>query len=217
MTALERRLRIARDLEGTVERRTFQAQVELRSFGDAGYDTAELRFTGHAAVFNVSYPIADFQETIAPGSFKRTLAELPDVVLNINHGLGGQLPLARTKSGTLTLIEDAKGLKVDARLDPTDGDVQNLAVKMKRGDVDAMSFAFRATAQTWSDDKSERLIREVMINRADVSIVGMGANPAATGSLRSLSRPSREFVSYLEIAKAKRARLNGWGSGGRLG
>jgi hypothetical protein len=46
--------------------------------------------------------------------------------------------LARTKSGTLRLAEDERGLRIDATLDPTDPDVQRLIPKMKRGDMSQM-------------------------------------------------------------------------------
>ena len=177
--ALERRARQAKERDGMVERRAFSS-FEVRDTSDG-----HVRFSGYASTTEVPYEIADFTERIARGAFKRTLGEEPDVRLNVNHGVGGQLPLARTKSGTLTLSEDARGLKVDADLDPDDPDVRSLLPKMKRGDVDEMSFAFRATNQDWSDDYSERLIREVSIHRGDVSIVTTGANPDTTAVIRS--------------------------------
>jgi HK97 family phage prohead protease len=140
-------------------------------------------------VFDADYVVHDafgeFTERIAPGAFSQTLSQTPDVILNVNHGAGGGLPLARTKSGTLSLVQDSVGLRVEARLDRNDPDVQSLLPKMRRGDVDEMSFAFRVTAQSWSDNYAERSIEAVNLHRGDVSIVSFGANPATMAMVRS--------------------------------
>jgi HK97 family phage prohead protease len=171
--------RKAQELQGTLERRQFATPMELRDNGDA------FQLSGYASTFE-PYKVGDFRETIAPGAFKRTLGEDPDVVLLVNHGKGaGGMPLARTKSGTLTLTEDHTGLRVEASLDPDDPDVRALAPKMRRGDLDSMSFAFRATAQTWNENRTERLIRGVSLHQGDVSVVTMPANPSTNVLLRS--------------------------------
>lgn len=176
---VERRRVRAGELDGAREVRHFEAQnVEIRELSDGTY-----RFSGYASVTEHPYEVADFTETIARGAFKRTLGEDPDVVLLVNHGEGGGLPLARTKSGTMTLMEDARGLRVDADLNPQDPDVRSLVPKMQRGDVDQMSFAFRATDQEWNKDYTQRTIRSVALHRGDVSIVTMGANPATSSTL----------------------------------
>lgn len=175
---LEKRKAMAARIEDTVERRDFTAtDMEVRETSDGG-----LRFSGYASTTETPYEVADFEETIARGAFKRTLGEDPDVVLLINHE---GLPLARTRSGTLTLSEDSRGLRVDADLDPSDPDVQSLLPKMKRQDLTEMSFAFRATKQTWDKDYTKRTILETSIHRGDVSMVTHGANTTTTGSVRS--------------------------------
>jgi hypothetical protein len=83
----------------------------------------------------------------------------------------------------MTLTEDARGLRVDADLNPSDPDVRALVPKMQRGDVDEMSFAFRVTDQEWSEDYSQRTIRSVVLHKGDVSIVTYGANDASTGAI----------------------------------
>jgi len=156
--------------------------VEVREDADGGV----LRFSGYATVFEAAYEVHDvfgaYQERIAPTAFNRTLHEDPDVVLVVNHE---GLPLARTKSGTLRLSTDSVGLRVDAELDPQDPDVRALLPKMRRGDVDEMSFAFRVNDQVWNSDYSDRLITEVNLHRGDVSIVTFGANPHTLAALRA--------------------------------
>ena len=191
-------------LQGTVERRTFDANLETRDLGDGA---TGFHLTGYATVFSTPYNVGGengFMETIAPGALKRSLAENPDVQLLQNHE---GMPLARTKSGTLTLVADAHGLKVDAELDPSDPDVQALAPKLRRGDVDSMSIAFRATGQKWSADRTERTITEMSIHRADVSVVSRPASESTSVALRHAGGSKKVVVrSYLEQAKAARAK-----------
>lgn len=171
---------------------------EVRQWGVSDIEVREqpdkdtVTFTGYATVFNADYSVYDnfgeFTERIAPGAFSRTLNENPDVILNVNHGMGGTgLPLARTKSGTLKLTQDKVGLRVQAELDRSDPDVQAILPKMRRGDLDEMSFAFRVPAggSQWSEDYSDRTITEVNLSRGDVSIVSFGANPTTVAALRA--------------------------------
>ena len=71
-----------------------------------------------------------------------------------------------------------------------------LVPKLERGDSHECSFAFRASAQSWSSDKTKREIRELSLHRGDVSIVSRAANPAATAALRSedLNMEQREAI-----------------------
>lgn len=177
MTAAER-------LAGTTERRSVAfKEFEVRESGGS------LHFEGYATVFNSAYDIyggpdmGGWSERVLPSAFRKTLQENPDVQLLINHG---GMPLARTKSGTLSLSTDRTGLLTRADLDLRDPDVQALRVKMDRGDLDQMSFAFRTIQDRWNDDETERDLVELSLDRGDVSIVNYGANPATSASLRGL-------------------------------
>ena len=117
------------------------------------------------------------------------------------------MPLARTKSGTLTLTEDARGLLVNARLDSTDPDVLALVPKLRRGDVDSMSLAFRATSREWSKDRTERTITAMSLHRGDVSVVSQPANEFTSVSVRRRGAKKAVVGSYLATVKARRARL----------
>ncbi len=140
----------------------------------------ELR--GHAAVFDTPYMVGGrFEERIAKGAFRASLAAGADVSLLVNHE---GLPLARTSSGTLELREDSEGLFFEAELDASDPDVMKIAPKLKRGDLSECSFAFKATDQIWNKAKTERTVRACSVDRGDVSIVTTGANRAATATLR---------------------------------
>lgn len=162
----------------TFETRTVEAQFEMR--GEDSAPTLE----GYAATFNQEYDLGPFRERIDPAAFTRTLSMTPDVRLLIDHK--GQ-PLARTKSGTLQLSTDSQGLHARATLDPADPDVQRLLPKMRRGDLDQMSFAFRVPSggDTWEDDYTLRTIREANLAGGDVSVVTYPANENTTVSVRA--------------------------------
>lgn len=158
-----------------IERRTYTVRnVEARS------EDGAMRLSGYAAVFNEPSLPLPFREYIAPGAFRKTLQETPDVRLLINHE---GLPLARTKNGTMTLTEDEIGLRFDAVLADT-SESRDLWTLVQRGDVDQMSFAFRVIRQKWSDDRSERTLTEVSLADGDVSVVTYPAYPATTVEAR---------------------------------
>jgi HK97 family phage prohead protease len=184
-----------------IERRTFTVRdVEARQAEDG---TMTLR--GYAAVFNEASVPLPFIETIAPGAFRKTLSETPDVRLLINHE---GLPLARTKNGTLTLTEDDRGLYMDAIIaDTTEG--RDLYKLVERGDVDQMSFAFRVIRQKYNDDRSQRTLTEVSLQDGDVSIVTYPAYPTTSVEAREALRTAIEAIKEgREITDESLAVLN---------
>lgn len=143
-------------------------------------DDKPLTFRGYAAVFNSPSEPLPFIETIAPGAFKRSLNSGREVRMFINHN--SDQVLASTRSGTLTLAEDERGLYVEAELPPTTYG-RDLAVLMQRGDVHSMSFGFSVPngGDSWSDDGSSRELREVILHEVSV-VTGFPAYPATTGA-----------------------------------
>lgn len=163
---------------------------ESRTFGSTGL---ELRFddgkapilSGYALVYENRYDIGGgperggFTETIARGAAAKSAKEA-DVRLLINHT---GLPLARTRSGTLTLESDDIGLRINAELDPANPSVVELRSTMARGDADEMSFAFRSINDQWDASYEVRTIKELALY--DVSVVTYPANPATVAQMRS--------------------------------
>jgi HK97 family phage prohead protease len=163
-----------------IERRTFTVRdVEARQAEDG-----TMRLSGYAAVFNESSVPLPFKESIAPGAFRKTLMETPDVRLLINHE---GLPLARTKNGTMTLTEDERGLLFNAEIADTQ-EGRDIYKLVQRGDVDQMSFAFRVIRQKWSEDRSRRVLTEVSLSDGDVSVVTYPAYPTTTVEAREALR-----------------------------
>ena len=173
------------------EERQFTAEVELRD-GVAG--AAGLNLTGYASMTGVPYEVNDmfgsYTETVERGAFKKALSEKQDVRLLVNHD---GVPIARTKSGTLNLSEDERGLRVDAPdLDGGSPLVQTVRSAMQRGDLDQMSFGFQAVRQEWSEDYSQRSIREVKL--FDVSVVTYPAAPTTEAAMRDGDEPPETAI-----------------------
>jgi HK97 family phage prohead protease len=163
--------------------------VEIRK------DAEGIRVEGYAAVFGQETNIGGmFREKIERGAFSEAIGR-DDVVFLINHE---GLPLARTRSGTLKLTEDDHGLRMETMLDPDDPDVKSIAGKMKRGDLDKMSFAFFPEVQEWdeSGDLPLRTIRKASL--FDVSVVTTPAYDGTEIALRSLqaSRSVRSTIPH---------------------
>ena len=166
----------ARSKMKKTERRTFTVRnIETRQAEDG-----TMRMAGYAAVFNEPSVPLPFIEKIAPGAFRKTLSETPDVRLLVNHE---GLPMARTKNGTMRLYEDDRGLYFEAELANTQ-EARDLYTLVARGDVDQMSFAFRVIRQKWNDDRTERSLTEVSLADGDVSIVTYPAYPATSVEAR---------------------------------
>lgn len=169
-----------------IERRTFTIKnVEARQAEDG-----TMRLSGYAAVFNDDSVPLPFIERIAPGAFRKTLTETPDVRLLINHE---GLPLARTKNGTLRLKEDEAGLYMDADLPDTQA-ARDLYTLVERGDVDQMSFAFRVIRQKWNEGRTERTLTELSLADGDVSVVTYPAYPTTTVEAREHIAAARQAI-----------------------
>ena len=113
----------------------------------------------------------------------------------------------RARSGTLKLSEDGHGLRVESVLDAEDPDVQALAPKMRRGDVDKMSFAFRAVRQQWDETQDPPLRTVLEVELYDVSIVTTPAYDGTEIGLRSLEEHRRDRKDRNRTAAATRIRM----------
>lgn len=186
--------------------------VELRAKAD-GTGGTRLLFTGYASVVEAPYLMCDwagdYTEVVRSGAFRKTLSESPDVVFCLNHDWTAA-PMARTTAGTHRLAEDSTGLAVEADIDPGRADVYAVQSCMEAGELNAMSFAFYVTRQTWSPDYDQRDIIEVDIDGGDTSIVTHPANPTTTGTtaLRAAAGRAlaRSRVPSLIVARAREER-----------
>lgn len=133
-----------------------------------------------------------------PGAFSRALAAKPDVRGRYNH----EQILARSKSGTLRLSEDARGLRYEIDIGNTSTG-RDVAESIRRGDVDGSSFCFRvmgSDGETWrkSTGASAMPVRELRcLELLDVGPVDSPAYPGTEGQigLRSLPEASRKAAA----------------------
>ena len=157
------------------EKRTIAySNLEVRAEGDGN------TLIGYAAIFDSPSEPMPFTEFVKRGAFSKTLNDGAYVRLLIDHE---GVPLARSKSGTLSLEEYDRGLRVEADLDPTNPDAARIISAIKRGDLNQMSFAFRTIKDNWSDDRSVRELKEVQL--FDVSVVTFPAYEETVAELRN--------------------------------
>jgi uncharacterized protein len=129
---------------------------------------------GYAATFGTEARIGALRETIRPGAFKGSLKGR-DVVALVDHD-NAKL-LARTRSGSLRLQEDDKGLSFELDLPDTQAGRDVLALA-ERGDLGGMSFGFTVPAGGEIREGNRRELREVVLH--EISVVS--AWPAYDGT-----------------------------------
>ena len=148
----------------------FPDGIELRAVAELR--TAGRRLEGYAATFNTPARIGNaFTETVRPGAFRSTLLNPEaDVLALVDHDPGRLL--ARTKSGTLRLTEDARGLAFSLDVPETTLGRDVLALA-QRNDIGGMSFGFRPLDEAWPA-RDQRELRSVQL--VEISVVH--AHPA---------------------------------------
>lgn len=169
-----------------VEFRTVSlGQIEVRSADEAA--GLPMTFRGYAAVFGSPSEPLPFTETIRAGAFRRSLNSGREVRMFVNHNT--DMVLGSTRSGTLMLVEDERGLKVEGDL-PDTSYGRDLSVLMQRGDVHSMSFGFSIPkgGDSWSDDGQTRELREVILHEVSI-VTGFPAYEATDASVRTADEP----------------------------
>src|SRR3990167_8151350 len=157
------------------------ADYEIRSVGDASP-----RFVGYAAVFNADSEPLPFVETIQPGAFARSLKSDRDHTFVMDHDDTRLLASRRAK--TLTIVEDARGLLVEADL-PNTSYARDLVELHTHGEARSMSFTFRPTkgGEMWSVDMKRRTLTDVKLGHVAVLTGLPPAYRQTTASIRSLA------------------------------
>ena len=142
---------------------------------------------GYAAVFNSPTMIDSwegrFEERIAPGAFKKTLAERKPV-MQWDHGhdvATGSVPIAAIDK----IAEDKHGLFVSARMFDN-ARVEPIRQAIASGAVDGMSFRFRVVREAWdtSGDIEVRTIQELEL--FELGPVAFPAYESTSVGVRSL-------------------------------
>ena len=175
---------------GDMERRAF---TEVR--------TAGRRIEGYAATFGAEANLGTFTETIAPGAFREALAG--DVLAMLDHDPGKVL--GRTRSGTLRLSEDSRGLAFSLDLPDTQAGRDVLALA-DRGDLGGMSFGFTVPdgGESWAGER--RTLQRVQLHEISV-VSAWPAYPDTEIALRAMSglidrERRRRALILAEVARA---------------
>lgn len=183
----------------TIERR-FEGGIALQAEGDVR------QWRGHASLFNDPYEVAGlYVEVFKPGAFANAVAG--DVRALFNHD--ESQVLGRTKSGTLRLSEDARGLAVV--IDPPASQLgHDVGHAIERGDVDQMSIGFIARRQTWIEPAGDGLPRRELleVELIDVSVVTFPANANTDIALRSLTASRAGNVQNFLHGARRRLKLH---------
>lgn len=148
-------------------RRTLTVAVELKAVGDDG--TIE----GYGSVFGV---VDDWDDVVAAGAFKASLTE---------HRSAGTMPAmlwqhdsAQPIGVWLTMVEDAKGLRVTGKLALDTVRGKEAYALLKMGALNGLSIGF--ISKQWSYDRDTEVRTLLEVDLWEVSIVTFQANKAAT-------------------------------------
>ena len=182
-------------LAAKLEKRTLAAEVRAKG----------RRLEGYAATFDNETDIGGrFVESIAQGAFAASLRDKNDILALVDHNPSKLL--ARTRSGTLRLSEDNKGLAFDLDIPNTQAgnDILSLA---ERGDLGGMSFGFKAIEESMTGE-----IRELMcVDLVEISVVqAFPAYDNTTVNARKLDHPDRFFIAYAK-REIELMEMSAWG------
>jgi len=174
----------------TLEKRG--AEIEFRSRGR--------RLEGYAALFNTEARIGSFTESIRAGAFASSLSARGDILALVDHDPGRLL--ARTRSGSLRLSEDSRGLSFEIALPDTQEGRDVLALA-ERGDLGGMSFSFSVVDENWTGDRRELRaveLHEISVISAWPAYQGTSVNLRSKPRSRSLDLAMR-YLETMEMAR----------------
>lgn len=171
---------------------------------------------GYAAKYNVRSELLSengirFIEILETGTFRDHLQD--ETYFSFNHSF--DKVMAHTRNATLILSEDDVGLKFRAILNNTT-DSKDLYERVKRGDIDAMSFGFKEDVKKQKLDRSSNSVPIMRIsgirNLFDISAVTRAAYPNTELYVRSLNdmevdEPEKLYDSTPYIRKLKLIKL----------
>lgn len=185
----------------TIEKRTADMPVAFEVRKDE--DGNEKKFiTGYASVFYNGKPetefrlAKDFVERVAPNAFDEALKR-DDVRALFNHD--SNQVLGRSKSGTLKMSVDKRGLKYEIEIPDTQSGRDTLT-SIKRGDISGSSFSFSVEKESFEelDDVTVRTVEAVKLYD-----VGPVTYPAYAGTDAQARNAAPAFEARAKLKKEK--------------
>ena len=189
--------------------RRYQAgglRIEYRAEGDMKVPVLR----GHAARFDVWTTLYEYgryrwREILKPGAFANAIAERQDVRGLFNHDPNHVL--FRTKSNTLTLVEDELGLTFEGEVLDSQTNRDLVIEPVRRGDLDGCSFAFTVRKEgevttEYERDGRDFIDRELRdVNLWDVSVVTYPQYDGTDVSVRSAQEQLKRHADRIERAR----------------
>ena len=160
----------------------YRATTGAMAASDDGYT-----YTGYIALFDEpSSPALGFTEIIKRGAFSKSVAAAQrgewEVKAYQDHN--PSLFLGTTKTGTLTLQEDERGLKAQVQLNPEVTYAADLAANLKRDGASfgaSFGFTIPAKGDKWSDDGGTRELLNCRLVECSILTGMQPAYPSTVG------------------------------------
>lgn len=171
-------------------------------------ETDEMKIEGYFVVFNSETELYDgMYEEILDKAFRDI--DLSDVRALADHDTAKVL--GRTKSNTLSLTVDDKGLYGEITINKNDTEAVNLYERVKRGDIDQCSFGFNILNEQMeqrSDGTTKWTITEIEL--FEVSVVTFPAYSDTSVEARSEQIKQLEKRNLQTRKQKLKERINTW-------
>ena len=171
-------------------------------------ETDEMKIEGYFVVFNTETEIWDgLFEEISDKAFENI--DLTDIRALADHDTAKVL--GRTKSQTLKLSVDEKGLFGEITINKNDTEAVNLYERVKRGDIDQCSFGFSILNETMeqrADGTTKWTITEIEL--FEVSVVTFPAYADTSVEARSAQIKQLEKRNLQKRKQQLKERIQKW-------
>lgn len=171
-------------------------------------DNDEMKIEGYFVVFNSETELYDGMfEEISDKAFRDI--DLTDIRALADHDTAKVL--GRTKSQTLKLSVDEKGLYGEITINKNDSEAVNLYERVKRGDIDQCSFGFNILNETMeqrADGTTKWTITEIEL--FEVSVVTFPAYSDTAVEARSAQIKQLEKRNLQTRKQQLKERIQKW-------
>ncbi|MCH4169321.1 MAG: HK97 family phage prohead protease [Streptococcaceae bacterium] len=186
-----------------------RTSFQVRDIGElnTNNEATEKIISGYFIVFNSETELYDgVWEEIAPEALNGV--DLSDVRALTDHET--DKVLGRTKSSTLSLSVDSKGLYGEIRVNEQDQEAMNLYSRVMRGDVDQCSFGFDILNEEMiqnPDGTVKFIIKSIKLY--EVSVVTFPAYQDTAVEARSKQIKNAHKRAFESLKKQTEEKLNG--------
>lgn len=190
-------------METYLETRNFtNFDPEVRATADEEAKTITIE--GLGARTATPYKVFDFDEQITPTAFDKTLRENPDIRGMFNHD--PNYLLGRTKSKTMRVWVDDRGMRYSIQADARQTQAQDVAFKIERGDVDgsSMQFVVPRNKDIWDFEAKPRPTRTITeLQLVETGPVSMPASRTTTAKVQRAMEATGLDLEALECLSIK--------------